>query len=456
MTIKRIHFIAIGGSAMHSLALALVKEGHKVSGSDDAIFEPSKSKLEAQGIHPDTLGWFPEKITPAIDSIILGMHAQPNNPELLKAQDLGIPVYSYPEFLYKVSEAKTRVVIAGSHGKTSITAMILQVLHYHDQTTDFMVGAPVLNLPETISITDENDFMLLEGDEYLSSPIDRRPKFLWYRPQIALISGIAWDHVNVFPTEEDYQHQFELFIESISPGGVLVYNADDPVLNNMVLSSTHPIKKIPYQLPDSKIISGTTFLQTPEGPLPLAVFGKHNLSNLAGAQWICQLMGIDSVDFYEAIPQFKGAARRLEQIAKGQSSFLFKDFAHAPSKVSATTQAVCEQFSDHRIIACFELHTYSSLDPSFIAAYADTLTGVDQAVIFFDPEALKIKKRPPLEETTIRAAFKGVALEVITVPSTFEDYLLQQSYTNTVLLLMSSGNYGGLNWERIQERVNSF
>ena len=456
MTIERIHFIAIGGSAMHSLAVAMAKEGHQVSGSDDAIFEPSKSKLEALEIHPETLGWFPEKITPELDSVILGMHAKTDNPELIKAQALGVPIYSYPEFLYKVSEAKTRVVIAGSHGKTTITAMILHVLHYHDQSTDFMVGAPVPGVADTISLTEENDFMLLEGDEYLSSPVDLRPKILWYRPQIALISGIAWDHVNVFPTEAAYIKQFQLFIESISPGGVLIYNKEDAILEKLVVESTHPIKKIPYQLPEAEIINGTTYLNTEEGPLPLAVFGKHNLSNLAGAQWVCQLMGIDRTGFYEAIPSFKGAARRLELLTKGKSSFLFKDFAHAPSKVTATTQAVCEQFSSHRIVACFELHTYSSLDSSFISSYTNSLNGVDQAVIFYDPEALKIKKRPPLEETAIREAFKGVSLEVISDPTVFENYLLEQDYTNTVLLLMSSGNYGGLNWEHIQQRLHTF
>ncbi len=456
MSNERIHFIAIGGSAMHSLAIAMDKEGHEVSGSDDAIYEPSKSKLKQHGLFPEELGWYPEKITADIDSVILGMHAKLDNPELLKAQELGLRIYSYPEFLYKVSESKTRVVVAGSHGKTTITAMVLHVLNYHEQETDFMVGATVPGMAETISLSEENDFIILEGDEYLSSPIDLRPKILWYRPQIALISGIAWDHVNVFPTAAAYEKQFELFIESISPGGVLIYNADDTILLRMVLQSKHPIKKMPYRLPDAAIIEGTTYLETLEGPLPLSVFGKHNLSNIAGAQWICQLMGVDSTDFYEAIPSFKGASRRLELLIKGKSSFMFKDFAHAPSKVSATTKAVCEQFKSHRIIACFELHTFSSLDPTFITSYADSLKGVDQAVVFYDPEALKIKKRTPIDATTIRNAFKEPSLEVIDSPLVFQEYLLKQTYTNTVLLLMSSGNYGGLDWSRIQDRILTF
>ena len=307
----RIHFIAIGGSAMHSLALEMKELGHEVSGSDDAIFEPSKSKLEAAGLLPPRMGWFPEKLSAAIDVVVLGMHAKRDNPELKKAQELGLKIQSYPEFIATMTQDKTRVVIAGSHGKTTITSMVLHVLRYHEMNTDYMVGAPVANSTKTLSLSEENDFVLLEGDEYLSSPIDLQPKFLWYQPEIALISGIAWDHVNVFPTFENYSSQFERFILSIQAGGVLVYNEEDEVLKNLVNASQHPIKKIAYQTPKHFITDGTTYLETPEGSLPLKVFGRHNLSNLAGAQWIAQLMGMNSSDFYEAILSFKGASKRL-------------------------------------------------------------------------------------------------------------------------------------------------
>lgn len=441
---------------MHSLAIALAKKGYRVSGSDDAIFNPSKSHLEQMGLLPESPGWFPEKIKTDLDCVILGMHAKKDNPELLKAQELGVKIQSYPEFLYELSIDKTRVVVAGSHGKTTITAMVLHVLHYHDNPTDFMLGASVPGISETIQLTDENDFILLEGDEYLSSPIDLKPKILWYRPQIALISGIAWDHVNVFSTEAEYVKQFTLFIETIAEGGVLLYNADDARLAELVAASSHPIKKIPYALPEYEIHNGVTTLTTEEGPIPLSVFGQHNLSNLSGAHWLCQLMGIDLTDFHEAIPSFQGASRRLEKIASGKTSFLFCDFAHAPSKVKATCRAVCEQFVSQKIIACFELHTYSSFDMEFMKTYRDTLSGIDEAIVFYDPEALKIKKRTAPSEDDVRRAFNNNAIKVVTHPTEFQQLLMEKTYENTVLLLMSSGNYGGLAWGLLSERINAF
>ena len=303
----RTHFIAIGGSAMHNLALALHNKGYKVSGSDDAIFEPSKSRLEKKGILPLELGWFPEKITSDIEAIILGMHAKADNPELLKAQDLGLKIYSYPEFLYEQSKNKTRVVIGGSHGKTTITSMILHVMHYHNIAVDYMVGAQLEGFETMVHLTDENDFMVLEGDEYLSSPIDRRPKFHLYQPNIALISGIAWDHINVFPTYENYAEQFEIFIKKITNGGILVYNEDDSEVKKVAEAATNPIRKLPYSTPNYKVENGITLLETPEGAMPIEVFGAHNLNNLSGAKWICQNMGVDEAAFYEAIASFKGA-----------------------------------------------------------------------------------------------------------------------------------------------------
>ena len=445
----RLHFIAIGGSAMHSLALEMKSLGYQVTGSDDVIFEPSKSKLEAVGLIPERFGWFPGKIDPGIDVVILGMHAKKDNPELIRAQEINLNIKSYPEFLAQLTETKTRVVIAGSHGKTTITAMVLHVLNYHDIKPDYMVGAPVSKNTKTLSITEKNDFVLLEGDEYLSSPIDSRPKFLWYTPEIALISGIAWDHVNVFPTFEDYVSQFNQFISSIQAGGVLIYNQEDKVLKKLVDSSEHPIKKIGYSTPDHYIEGGTSYLETEEGSLPLLVFGSHNLQNLAGAQWIAQLMGLDRSDFYEAIPSFEGASKRLELLKKGTNSFLYKDFAHAPSKVKATSLAVRNQFEGKKIVICLELHTYSSLDPEFIGQYAKSLDTADEILIFYDPEALRIKNRVAIPPETIEQAFEHSSLQVFTQALLLQNNLFERSFTNEVLVMMSSGNFGGMDWEKL-------
>jgi len=451
----RIHFIAVGGSAMHSLALEMKNHGHEVSGSDDVLFDPAKTALEKAGIAPKTLGWNPEQITNSIDVVVLGMHAKGDNPELKRAQELSLRINSYPEFLAGLSEDKTRVVVAGSHGKTTITAMVLHVLGYHNQIPDFMVGAPVPAVSKTLSLQEENDFILLEGDEYLSSAIDQRPKFLWYTPEIALISGIAWDHVNVFPSFETYTAQFENFIYSLQEGGVLIYNEEDRRVKSLVENASHPIKKIPYQTPKYSIDQGVTYLETEEGNVPLHIFGKHNLSNLAGAKWICQLMGIDASDFYEALPSFKGAAKRLECIAQGSTSLLFKDFAHAPSKVKATTEAIRAQFPSKKIIACLELHTYSSLDPAFLVQYQNTLQQTDASVVFYDPEALKIKNRTPIAPDQIRKAFGQAQLQVVTQKEGLEDFIFNQNPTDTVFLMMSSGNFGGFNWERLKAEVNA-
>ena len=452
----RLHFIAIGGSAMHSLALEMKRMGNEITGSDDAIFNPSKAKLKAAEILPETLGWFPEKITNKIDVVILGMHAKIDNSELLKAQSLELKIQSYPEFLAEISQEKTRVVIAGSHGKTTITAMILHVLNYHDISTDFMLGAPVSAVTETLFVSKENDFILLEGDEYLSSAIDLQPKFLWYQPEIALISGIAWDHINVFPTFETYVSQFEKFIFSIREGGVLLYNQEDLVLKDLVENSPHAVKKIPYRAPTHYIENGITFLDTSEGSLPLSVFGEHNLMNLSGAQWISQLMGLDAVDFYEAIPSFTGAAKRLEKISQGLTAVLYKDFAHAPSKVMATAKAVKDQFKGFEIQICLELHTYSSLDISFINQYKKTLSLADKAIIFYDPEALKIKNRSPISTEIIQAAFDHDSLKVITKTSSLEEYLFSQKYDNKIMVMMSSGNFGGLDWDELKALISKY
>lgn len=448
-----VHFIAIGGAAMHNLALALHNKGYKVTGSDDEIFNPSKSRLEAIGLLPETFGWFPEKITTDLDAVVLGMHAKADNPELLKAQELGLKIYSYPEFLYEQSKNKTRVVIGGSHGKTTITSMILHVMHYHDKDVDYMVGAQLEGFDVMVKLTEDNDFIVLEGDEYLSSPIDRRPKFHLYKPNIALLSGIAWDHINVFPTYENYVEQFKIFVDSIVRGGSINYNEEDEEVKRVVEASENQIRKIPYHTPEYTVENGETLLETPEGPMPIEIFGAHNLNNLAGAKWICQHMGIDEDDFYEAIATFKGASKRLEKITETSKSVAYKDFAHSPSKVEATTKAVKAQYSDRTLVACLELHTYSSLNAEFLKEYKGALDAADVAVVFYSPHAVEIKKLEEVTHEQIANAFERNDLIIYTNPADFKDFLFSQNFDNKSLLLMSSGNYGGLDFDEVKGRI---
>ena len=444
-----VHFIAIGGAAMHNLALALHNKGYKVTGSDDTIFEPSKSRLDAKGLLPLTFGWYPEKVTSNLDAIVLGMHAKADNPELLKAQELGLKIYSYPEFLYEQAKNKTRVVIGGSHGKTTITSMILHVMHYHNRDVDYMVGAQLEGFDVMVKLTEDNDFIVLEGDEYLSSPIDMRPKFHLYKPNIALLSGIAWDHINVFPTYENYVEQFSIFVDSIVTGGSINYNEEDAEVKRVVEASENQIRKIAYNTPEYTVEDGETLLETPEGPMPIEVFGAHNLNNLAGAKWICQHMGIDEDDFYEAISTFKGASKRLEKIAESKTSIAYKDFAHSPSKVEATTKAVKEQYSDRTLVACLELHTYSSLNAEFLKEYKGALDAADVAVVFYSPHAVEIKKLEEVTEAQIANAFERDDLIIYTNPEDFKNFLFSQDFNNKSLLLMSSGNYGGLDFDEV-------
>jgi UDP-N-acetylmuramate: L-alanyl-gamma-D-glutamyl-meso-diaminopimelate ligase len=447
----RVHFIAIGGAAMHNLALALHNKGYHITGSDDEIFDPSKGRLAAKGLLPEEYGWFPNKISGEIEAVILGMHAKENNPELVKAKELGLKIYSYPEFLYEQSKNKTRVVIGGSHGKTTITSMILHVMHYHDRDVDYMVGAQLEGFDTMVKLTEENDFIVLEGDEYLSSPIDRRPKFHLYKPNIALLSGIAWDHINVFPTYENYVEQFEIFLTEITNGGTIIYNQEDAEVKRVVESSTATIKKVAYQTPEYTVEDGTTLLETPEGPMPIEVFGKHNLNNLEGARWVCQLMGIDAEDFYEAIATFKGASKRLEKIAETKTSIAYKDFAHSPSKVKATTEALKNQYPDRKLIACLELHTYSSLNPEFLTEYQGALDAADVAIVFYSPHAVMIKGLEEIKREQITEAFQRADLTVFTNPAEFKTFLYTQDFKDTSLLLMSSGNYGGLDFNEVKE-----
>lgn len=438
---------------MHNLALALQQKGHQISGSDDMIYEPSRSRLKSKGLLPEKYGWYPEKLSPEIDAVILGMHAKEDNPELIRAKELNLEVYSYPEFLFEQSKEKTRVVIGGSHGKTTITSMILHVLKYHHKEVDYMVGAQLEGFDTMVHLTEENDFIVLEGDEYLSSPIDRRPKFHLYKPNIALISGIAWDHINVFPTFEEYLDQFRIFIDSIVKGGILVYNEEDEQLKKLAEVTTNTIRKHPYNVPVYTVEDEVTMLQTPEGDMPVEIFGRHNLQNLAGAKWICQHMGIDEEDFYEAIATFSGASKRLEKIAESDNTVVFKDFAHSPSKVAATTKAVKEQYPQKKLIACLELHTYSSLNAEFLTEYKNALDSADVAVVYFSPEAVENKRLAAISKEQIFDAFQRKDLIIYTNSEDFQEFLKSRDFDQSVLLLMSSGNYGGLDFDEVKEWI---
>jgi len=438
---------------MHNLAIALHQKEYQITGSDDVIHDPSKSRLAKYGLLPEEFGWFPTKINKDLDAVILGMHAKKDNSELLKAQELGLKIYSYPEFLYEQSKNKTRVVIGGSHGKTTITSMILHVLNYHEKEVDYMVGAQLDGFETMVHLTEDNDFIVLEGDEYLSSPIDMRPKFHLYKPNIALLSGIAWDHINVFPTFDNYVEQFRIFTDSMVHGGMMIYNEEDSMVKEVVETSENRIKKYAYTTPEHFIEEGITYLQTSEGDLPLEIFGDHNLQNLAGAKWICQHIGVDEDDFYEAIASFGGANKRLEKIIENSKTVVFKDFAHSPSKVKATTTAVKDQYNSRTLLACLELHTYSSLNADFLFEYKGALDKADKAVVFYSPNAVKIKQLEEVTKDQIAVAFEREDLIIYTNPKEFKAFLFSQNIENTALLLMSSGNYGGLNFDEVKNLI---
>jgi len=451
-----VHLIAIGGSAMHNMALALHEKGFIVSGSDDEINEPSKSRLAKAGILPPAIGWFPEKIVTSIDAVILGMHARDDNPELIRARELGLKIYSYPEYIYEATKDKTRVVVGGSHGKTTITAMILHVLRYHGKDTDFMVGAQLEGFDTMVKLSKEAPVAVIEGDEYLASPIDRRPKFHLYKPNIAILSGIAWDHINVFPTFDNYVDQFRTFIELIEPGGCLIYCSEDEVLKRLALETGNAtnLRKIPYGVPDHKITNGTTALMDAGGEVALTVFGKHNLLNLNGARLVCGQLGISDAQFYEAISGFKGAAKRLELVYKNDHFAFYKDFAHSPSKLKATTQAVKEQFSGRHVIACMELHTFSSLNETFLAEYKGAMNDADEAIVYFNPHTIAHKKLKPITVEQVFDYFGRSDLKVFTDSKVLQDYLKSKSMKNSVLLMMSSGNFDGIDFNTLSSQLH--
>ena len=449
----RVHFIAIGGSAMHNLAIALHKMGLTVTGSDDEIFEPSKGRLAYYNLLPETQGWDASRITATLDAVILGMHAKADNPELLKAKELGLKIFSYPEYLYEQSKDKIRIVIGGSHGKTTITAMILHVFKHAGVDCDYMVGAQLEGFDVMVRLTKEARFMVIEGDEYLTSPIDLRPKFHLYKPNIALLSGVAWDHINVFPTFENYIDQFVIFINQISSGGCLIYCNDDEILREICPGSGNGIRVIPYSLPSSEIRHGVTFVHAENHTYPLQVFGKHNLLNLNGARLICREVGISDLTFYEAMKSFKGASKRLELVAKNDQTAVYKDFAHAPSKVKATLLAVKEQFPERKVIACLELHTYSSLNKDFLGHYAGTLDPADEALVYFNPHALQIKRLPAITSEQICQGFANTGLEVYSSATELIERLMKEDSKNCVFLLMSSGNYDGIDLKQLGSKL---
>ncbi len=440
----KVHFIAIGGSVMHNLAITLKQLSYEVSGSDDKIYDPSRSRLEKYNLLPENLGWFPELIDKEIDFIVLGMHAKKDNPELLKALDLDCKIYSYPELIFEFSKSKTRITIGGSHGKTTVSSMILHVLNFYNIKVDYLLGAQIEGFENMVHITDDNEFILIEGDEYLSSPIDNSPKFHKYNSNIAVITGIAWDHINVFPSFENYISQFEKFIETITDGGVLVFNELDELVLDIVNKSEKTIRKIGYGKPDFEIVNGVTYVKTSEGDVPLKVFGDHNLSNLSAAKQICALMGVFDDEFFAAIASFKGASKRLETIYRDNNKIIIKDFAHSPSKLKATIDAVKNQFSNKNIIAVYELHTYSSFNQKFIKEYFNSMSSADMKLIYYDDEVLKKRGEFKINEKIIKDSFGSDDLIVISKKSVLEESILKINLHNSVLLMMSSGNFSSV------------
>jgi UDP-N-acetylmuramate: L-alanyl-gamma-D-glutamyl-meso-diaminopimelate ligase len=440
----RIHFIAIGGAIMHNLAIVLKRKGNIVTGSDDHIADPAKTNLQKEQLLPATIGFFAENITPDIDVVILGMHARVDNPELLKAQELGLKVVSFPEYLYEVAKDKTRIVIAGSHGKTTITSMVMHVLKYCGKEFDYMVGAKVKGFDTSVSITEHAPLIVLEGDEYLASPIHRESKFLFYKPHIALITGIAWDHINVFPVYEGYMEQFRKFAQSVENGGTLTWCAEDDEVKKVCTGLQQDIHNIPYTLPDYYVSNGYAFLKHNGKEYKLSIFGKHNLQNLAGAMQVCKAAGIAEEDFCVAIQSFEGAANRLQPLGKNESVSIYKDFAHSPSKLTATVAAAKELFPERKLVAIMELHTFSSLNREFLEQYTDSMKPADIPVVFIDKEVLNLKKMPELEAEFIRTSFNDTRITVLQDAATLENFLHQHKWKDSTLLLMSSGNFAGL------------
>ena len=449
----KVHFISIGGSVMHQLAIALKRKGYQVTGSDDEIFEPSRTNLEKEGLIPSNMGWNNDAITVDLDAVILGMHAKNDNPEIALAHKLKLPVYSFPEYIYNESIHKSRVVIGGSHGKTTTTAMVMHVLKIAQKKFDYLVGAQLDGFDQSVLITDA-PVIVCEGDEYPASAIEKRPKFHFLFPHIAVLTGIAWDHINVFPTFENYLEQFEIFIGKIEPNGILIYNISDVELVNLINKTWRTdITYHPYTVPENKIENGKTTITLGNSSGQLMVFGNHNLLNIHAAWFVCKELGVTEDDFITAIGSFKGASKRLEKITENQTSVAYRDFAHAPSKVKATIEAVKDQFPLRKLITVLELHTFSSLNSAFMNEYKGSLKKADKAVVYYSKHALELKCMPDLSLQTILDGFDKSDLQVITNKEVLEEWLKSQTYDQACLLLMSSGNYDGLNINDVAEKL---
>ena len=443
---QRVHFIAIGGAAMHNLAIAISKKDNfQVTGSDDEIFEPSRSRLKENGLLPDKLGWFPERIYKGLHAVILGMHATADNPELIRAKELGLKIYSFPEYLYQQTRSKTRIVIGGSHGKTTTTAMILFVLKQMKIDADYMVGAQIEGFDNMVKLSYESRIAVFEGDEYLTSPLDPRPKFHLYKPHIAVLTGIAWDHINVFPTFDNYVEQFRKFADLMEVQGRLIYFDGDENLNEIAAHLRRDIVPFPYNTPEYEVRDGVTYLITKYGDVPLKVFGEHNLQNMNAARLACRQIGVTDEQFYSVISEFPGASNRLQKIAETSKSIAFKDFAHSPSKLRATVKAVKHQFPDRKLIACMELHTFSSLTEEFLPQYSGCMDEADVAFVYYNPEVIQHKHLKNIDPEQVKLAFGGKNLTVFTDSEALQVKLRELNYDNSALLLMTSGNFSGVN-----------
>lgn len=438
----QVHFIAIGGTAMHNLAIVLHKQGHRVSGSDDYIYEPSRSRLESYGLLPELTGWFPAKIHAGLDAVVLGMHARADNPELARARELGLKIYSFPEYLLEQTRNKRRIVVGGSHGKTTITAMVIHVLRKSGLVFDFMAGALLEGCETMIELHDESTFAVFEGDEYQTSAMDKRPKFHVYRPDVALLTGIAWDHINIYPRYSDYLKLFSDYVEMVPPDGKIIYYDNDPEV--VKLTQTGRAQKTAYTTPDYSIEKGTAILQTSQGRVPLKVFGRHNMENIEAARLLCHEIGLSDTDFYKHIRSFAGAAKRMELVAENENARAYYDYAHSPDKALATIRALREQFPDKEIIAVFELFTFSSLSAGFLPHYRGTMDDADRAMIYYNPKIVEHRKLKSFGPEDVKKAFAKPGLEVYTDSATLFDTIRQSLNKNCILLLMSSGDFDGV------------
>lgn len=449
---QKIHFIAIGGSVMHNLAIALKQAGHTVTGSDDEIFEPSYSALQKHGILPPKEGWNPDNITSDIDVVILGMHAKKDNPELLRAQDLGLKITSFPEFIYQYSIDKQRIVIAGSHGKTTITGIVVHVLNYFKRSFDYVIGARIKGIENNVKLSGA-PIIIIEGDEYLCSALDRTPKFLRYQHHIGVISGVAWDHANVFQTEEEYLKQFDLFADQTPKSGILIFCEADTMVGIVGNKQRADVVSVGYKAHSHLAENGKEYLINGKERVPVQIFGTHNLQNISAAKELLKRIGISNEQFYQAISSFEGAAGRLEKLKENNSTIVFKDFAHAPSKVKASVKAVKDMYPNRDTVACLELHTYSSLNKNYLPQYKDSLKGISHAIVYFNPEKLKAKQLDTLTESDIKHAFANPSLQVFNNSEQLENFLTSQNWKNKNLLMMSSGDFGGLSVKALADKI---